>query len=189
MSEQRMDQQTVMYVLIGVVVVLVGIFGYMVYARSQPDAGIPAASPAGIAQNSATPADPNAATGATPSQTAPAASTAVADPKTSTKMVGADPKAHVTTYYNAVVKGDWKTAYALLPTTTRAQLGTVQQYGQAQQGYGIKSYKVTGVQATGDKTVVTVSMQASSIAFSNAWTFSKAGGVWYAVDKKTALNQ
>ena len=186
MPEQRMDQQTVMYVLIGVLVVLVGIFGYMVYARSQPSAGIPAASPGGVAQNSATAADPNAA--AAPAQT-PAASSAVADPRTSTKMVGADPKAHVTSYYNAVVKGDWKTAYALLPSTTRASLGTLEQYGQAQQGYGIKSYKVTGVQADGDKTVVTVSLQASSMAFSNSWTFSKVGGAWYAVDKKTALNQ
>ena len=188
MSEQRMDQQTVMYVLIGVVVVLVVIFGYMVYAHGQQQAGIPAQGNSGIAQN-APATDPNAAATAPQAQTAPGASTVVADPKTSTKMAGADPKAHVSTYYDAVVKKDWKTAYGLLPAPTRTALGTLDQYGQAQASYGITGYKITGVQASGDKTIVTVSLQTSSIAFSNSWTFAKAGGAWYAVDKKTMMNQ
>jgi hypothetical protein len=172
------DQQTMMYLLIGVVVVLIAVVGFMIWQRSQPAATDTAAS----TQAPATTAQPQAPAG-TGSGTAAAAPV---DPKSSTKVSGA-PKTHVQVYYDAAVKGDWKTAYALLPAANRAQ-ATVDSFAQTQKGYGIKSYKIINATEQGNKATVTVSMSTGSYGdFSNQWTFEKIGGQWYVAGKKTMM--
>ncbi len=189
MAEQKssgIDQQTLMYVLIGVVVVLVAVVGFMVYQRSQPSGVLPAGGVGSAAQINGV----NAATGQSSQATTPAGMVAPpsvpVDPKTSTKVDGT-PKAHVEKYYAAAVKGDWKTAYTLLPAANKGQ-STEEQFAQTQQGYGINSFKVTGATESGDQATVTVSMNTQSFgAFSNQWTFQKVNGEWYVAGKKTMM--
>jgi hypothetical protein len=174
-----MDQQTMMYVLIGVVVVLIAVVGFMIWQRSQP--AVPgtaagATSPTGAQTGAQAPAGMGSGT--------PAATPV--DPKTSTKVTSS-PKAHVQSYYDAAVKGDWKTSYGLLPASNRAQ-ATQDSFATTQKGYGIKSYKITNVSEQGNKATVTVSMATGSYGdFSNQWTFEKIGGTWYVAGKKTMM--
>jgi hypothetical protein len=175
------DQQTMMYVLIGVVVVLIAVVGFMIWQRSQPaatDTAVGAATQAPATSGAAgtqAPAGMGAATASTP-----------VDPKSSTKVSGA-PKAHVQAYYDAAVKGDWKTSYGLLPAANRAQ-ATEESFATTQKGYGIKSYKITNASEQGNKATVTVSMTTASYGdFSNQWTFEKVGGQWYVAGKKTMM--
>jgi hypothetical protein len=173
------DQQTLMYVLIGVVVVLIAVVGFTIWQRSQPV--VPGAS-AGATAQAPVQATPQAPQGMGAAPTAPTP----VDPKASTKVTGS-PKAHVTAYYDAAVKGDWKTSYDLLPASNRAQ-ATEESFAQTQQGYGIKSYKVTGATEQGNKATVTVSMSTASYGdFSNQWTFEKVGGQWFVAGKKTMM--
>jgi hypothetical protein len=199
MAEQKsggLDQQTMMYILIGVVVVLIAVVGFMFYQNSQPkgDAtvvglqqgaaptqpGAPAnGAPAGMGQGTATApggaAAPGAATAATP-----------VDPKTSTKVL-TTPKDWVTAYYAAAVKSDWATAYKMLPAALRTQ-STEQQFGDTQKGYGIKGFKVTDSQVQGNKATVTATLETASYGnFSNQWSFEKVGDAWYVAGKKTMM--
>jgi hypothetical protein len=182
-EQQSNNNQTMMYVLVGVVVLLVAVVGYMFYARSQP-ASLNAATtttaatttgaqaPAGMGQQAAT-VDPNAPV----------------DTKTATKVTGADPKAFVSQYYTAVTKKDWATAYKMLPYSVKSQQDEAT-WGSTQNGYGIKSFKVTKSEVQGDSATVVVSMDTASYgAFSNQWTFKKVGDAWYVVSKKTMMGQ
>jgi len=174
-----MDQQTMMYVLIGVVVVLIAVVGFMIWQRSQP-----AATDNQVGAATQAPTQPGAQPPA--GMGAPSAAATPVDPKTSTKVSGA-PKAHVQAYYDAAVKGDWKTSYGLLPASNRAQ-ATEDSFAKTQQGYGIKTYKITNATEQGNKATVTVSMSTGSYGdFSNQWTFEKVGGQWYVAGKKTMM--
>jgi hypothetical protein len=173
------DQQTMMYLLIGVVVVLIAVVGFMIWQRSQP--AVPGASvSAQVPAATGTQTQPPAGMGSAPAAAAPV------DPKSSTKVAGS-PQAHVQKYYDAAVKGDWKTSYGLLPATNRAQ-ATEQSFAETQKGYGIKSYKVIKATEQGNKATVTVSMSTGAYGdFSNQWSFEKIGGQWYVAGKKTMM--
>jgi hypothetical protein len=174
------NQQTMMYVLIGVVVVLIAVVGFMIWQRSQPAATDTGAAATATQQQQA------AQSGAQPPSGMGAATATPVDPKASTKVQGS-PQAHVKAYYDAVVKSDWKTGFALLPQANKAQ-SPESQWAQTQQGYGIKSYKIVNVQEQGTKATVTVSMSTASYGdFSNQWTFEKVGGQWYVAGKKTMM--
>jgi hypothetical protein len=197
MAEQKsggMDQQTMMYILIGVVVVLIAVVGFMFYQNAQPkgDATVvglqpgatatqpgaaPSGAPAGMGQGTAT--APGAAPGAAPAATP-------VDPKTSTKVT-TTPKDWVSAYYTAAVKSDWATAYKMLPAALRSQ-STEQQFGDTQKGYGIKGFKIGTVDEQGNKATVTATLETASYGnFSNQWSFEKVGGQWYVAGKKTMM--
>ena len=179
MADQSKSNQTTMYVLVGVVVLLVAVVGYMFISRSQPatttqpsvGAGAGTGAGAGGAGQQAAPVDPNAPL----------------DTKTATKVTGGDPKAFVSSYYAAVTKKVWAAAYKLLPYSVKSQQNE-KSWGDTQAGYGIKSFKVTSSDTKGDAATVVVSMDTSAYgAFSNNWTFKKVGGQWYVLNKKTAM--
>jgi hypothetical protein len=186
MAEQKsggLDQQTLMYILIGVVVVLVAVVGFMFYQNSQPKTDLAATTQGTAAQPSATTSGAAQAPAGMP-QTAPAA--APVDPKTSTKVT-TTPKDWVNTYYSAAVKGDWATAYKMLPAANRAQADE-SSFAQTQQGYGIKGFKMGAVTEQGNKSTVTATLETASFGnFSNQWTFEKVGGTWYVAGKKTMM--
>ncbi len=183
MAEQNksgVSQQTLMYVLIGVVVVLIAVAGFLAYQRSQPSSVVPATGAGSAAQGAAGVPAAQTPSGMTPVQPTPV------DPKTSTKVAGT-PQAHVDKYYAAAVKGDWKTSYDLLPAPNRGQ-STEAAFATTQQGYGIQSYKIVNVSEQGDKATVTVSMHTASFGdFSNQWSFQKVNGQWYVAGKKTMM--
>jgi len=175
MTDQSKTNQTTMYILVGVVVLLVAVVGYMFISRSQPAATTqaPVAGGAGAAApgQQAAAVDPNAPI----------------DTKTATKVTGGDPKAFVSSYYAAVTKKDWAAAYKLLPYSVKSQQDQ-KSWGDTQAGYGIKSFKVTSSDTKGDTATVVVSMDTAAYgAFSNNWTFKKVGGQWYVLNKKTAM--
>jgi cytoskeletal protein RodZ len=190
MAEQKsggLDQQTMMYILIGVVVVLIAVVGFMFYQNSQPKAGIPAGG--GVAQQAPQQAPATTGQGAAQAPAgmgqAPAAAAPV-DPKASTKVT-TTPKQWVNDYYAAAVKGDWTTAYKMLPAANRAQ-ATEQQFGETQKGYGIKGFKVTDSTEQGNKATVTATLETASYGnFSNQWSFEKVGDAWYVAGKKTMM--
>lgn len=189
------DQQTLMYVLIGVVVALIAVVGFMLWQRSQPVAVSPAGgiSAAQLGSGQTAPTTGQSAMGGS-AGSAPGGvnmgtgtTAAPVDPKTATKATGNNPKDHVQQYYADVVKANWKGAYDLLPAANRSQ-STVDQFGQTQAGYGIKSFKVTASTEQGNKAAVTVNMETTSYGtFSNQWTFQKIGGQWYVEGKKTMM--
>jgi len=183
MAEQQSNSnQTTMYILVGVVVLLVAVVGYMFYARSQ------SATPA-VTQPAAAGAAGSSTTGMGTQQAATVDPNAPLDTKTATKVTGADPKAFVTQYYTAVTKKDWPTAYKMLPYSVKSQQDEAT-WGGTQAGYGIKSFKVTKSDTQGDSATVVVSMDTASYgSFSNSWTFKKVGGDWYVVSKKTMMGQ
>ena len=171
------SNQTTMYILVGVVVLLVAVVGYMFYARNQPSAAVApsttASSTTGMPTQQAAAVDPNAPV----------------DTKTATKVVGVDPKTFVTNYYTAVTKQDWATAYKLLPYSVKSQQDQAS-WGQTQAGYGIKGFKVLSSQTQGDTATVAVSMQTAAYGtFTNTWTFKKVGDSWYVLSKKTSMGQ
>lgn len=204
MAEQKsggLDQQTLMYILIGVVVVLIAVVGFMIYNNSQSKTGIPAGTSAVQQQGAAQPgaAQPGAAaqqgTAQQGTAQAPAgmgsgstggSAAAPVDPKTST-AVTTSPKQWVADYYGAAVKGDWATAYKMLPAANRAQ-SDEKSFAETQQGYGIKSAKVTAAEEQGNKATVTATLETASFGkFQNTWTFEKVNGTWYVAGKKTAM--
>ena len=193
MAEQKsggLDQQTMMYILIGVVVVLIAVVGFMFYQNSQPKT---ASIQQGAATQGAVPPQGTAAQPGSSAQApagmgqAPAATAAApVDPKASTKVT-TTPKDWVTAYYAAAVKSDWATAYKMLPAALRTQ-STEQQFGETQKGYGIKGFKVTDSQVQGNKATVTATLETASYGnFSNQWSFEKVGSDWYVAGKKTMM--
>jgi len=186
MADQTSNSnQTTMYILVGVIVLLVAVVGYMFYVRSQPTT--PADTAAATA-GATTGATTGGTTGATTGQQAATVDpNAPVDTKTATKVSGTDPKAFVTKYYDSVLKKDWATAYQMLPYSVKSQQDQ-NAWGQTTAGYGISNFKVTSSQVNGDKATVVVSMDTASYGtFSNQWTFQKVGGQWYVVNKKTAM--
>ena len=185
MADQSNSNQTTMYLLVGVIVLLVAIVGYMFYVRSQPVA--PADSTAATA-GATTGGTTGATTGGTTGQQAATVDpNAPVDTKTATKVTGGDPKSFVTSYYDAVIKKNWPTAYAMLPYSVKSQQDQTS-WGQTTAGYGIESFKLVSSDVKGDTATVVVSMNTAAYGtFSNQWTFKNVGGQWYVVTKKTAM--
>jgi hypothetical protein len=180
MADQSSSNQTTMYILVGVVVLLVAVVGYMFYARNQPAA---TTNPAITTGASTTGGSTTGQQAATVDPSAPV------DTKTATKVTGGDPKAFVSNYYAAVTKKDWATAYKLLPYSVKSQQDEAS-WGQTQAGYGIKGFTVKSSDIKGDTATVVVSMDTASYGtFSNTWTFKKVGDSWYVLNKKTAMGQ
>lgn len=105
------------------------------------------------------------------------------DPKTATKLVGADPGAHAEAYYKAVDSGDWATAFKLLPADKQTG-SSADALKEQLTGYGITGYKMVSNKTEGDKATVIVDQVTKDYGtFENTWTFVKKDGQWYVESK------
>ncbi|MCX8007781.1 MAG: hypothetical protein N3B11_06685 [Coriobacteriia bacterium] len=159
-------QKTIVIALVAVVVVLAGVIVGLVVLRKP-------ASPS-VASPEANGGTATSGTGGMPSTVA----TAPFDPKTATKVAkGSKPEDHVKAYFEAVVKGDFATAYKLLPADKRAAQDEAS-FAEQLKGYGITGYTIDDVTEKGDETRVLATATMAGGNFQYLWTFVKDGDAW-----------
>lgn len=150
-------------ILVGVIVVLLlAIVAYFVFAGDKSGS---------TADTAAT--DTAATTGM------PAATTATEfDAATATKVpAGETPEEYVTAYFEAVVAGDFQTAYDRLPADKKAAQDATA-FGAQLKGYGVTAFTIDDVTEEGDEAKVTATATMPGGAFAYLWTFVKDGEGW-----------
>lgn len=161
-------------IMLGIIIVLLVVMVGVIMAKSSSDVPSPtAAAPA------STPTGDTGA-GAPAGTAAPAADF---DPTTATKVPeGTSPEDFVAAYYDAILAGDWETAYAAQPA--HKMTGSVADFQAQIEGYGVVSYTVTGSSEQGEQYLVEVDQETGSYGtFTNQWVFMKADGGWVVQDK------
>lgn len=122
---------------------------------------------------------PSTETSVTPPAGMPGSTSTEFDPATATVVeAGLTPEQHVTAYFDAVVGGDFSTAFKMLPTAKKAEYGDEAAFTSQLTGYGITSYTIDGVVETADGTEVTATAVMPGGDFQYLWTFVKDGDNW-----------
>jgi len=165
-TEAAPANKTVVMLLAAIAVLLVAIVGVIVVQ------GNTAAPP--------TSADGAAHTGAQlpPASMGGAMPTGEFDPATATKVPeGQTPEQYVETYFQAIVDGDYATAYELLPADKKAAQ-TADSFAQQLGGYGINAFEMGQVTEQGDERAVNATAVTPMGGFPYMWTFVKDGDGW-----------
>ncbi|MHB1016565.1 MAG: hypothetical protein ACYC2X_01555 [Coriobacteriia bacterium] len=159
---------TVMIVLIAIIVLLAAVIVYFMFT------GAPAAEPTG------TTTEAPATTEVAPPAGMPGTTTeAEFDPATAVKVAeGTTPEQHVTKYFDAVLAGDYTTAYAMLPTSKQESYGTVDAFTEQLKGYGMTEYTIDSALEEGEEAQVTATAVMPGGSFQYLWTFAKDGDGW-----------
>jgi hypothetical protein len=164
-------QSKVVIALAAVVVVLVGVIVGLVVLKKPATPSAPAASTSGTTAGGTTANGTSGMPGSTPANVP-------FDPKTATKVAaGKTPEDHVKAYFDAVVKGDFATAYNLLPADKKAAQDEAA-FAEQLKGYGITSYKIDNVTEKDDETQVLATASMAGGSFQYLWTFVKDGNDW-----------
>jgi hypothetical protein len=101
------------------------------------------------------------------------------DPATATRVAaGLTPEQHVATYFDAVVAGDYATAFAMLPTSKQAEYGDEAAFAEQLAGYGVTDYAIDDVTEADGETQVIATANMPGGAFQYLWTFVKDGEEW-----------
>lgn len=101
------------------------------------------------------------------------------DIATATKVAeGKTPEDHVTAYFDAVVEGDFATAYELLPLDKKTAQDEAAFAAQLE-GYGVESYQIDDVKTTDTGAEITATATMAGGGFQYLWTFVKDGDTWY----------
>lgn len=155
-------------ILLGVIVLLlIAVIVYFMTAGNKAPA-----------TNTATNTNTNTNTGA------PAA--AAFDPATATKVAdGQTPEDHVKKYFDAVIAGDYSTAFKMLPTSKQAEYGDEAAFTQQLQGYGVTGYNVDSGQQQGEEYQVLATATMPGGDFQYLWTFVKGDGGGWLVKART----
>ena len=175
-TQQIDSQQTLVYALIAIAVLLAAIVVFMIVR------------PSGFSSSQ---------TGAAGSATAPSSTllpaemtkpTAVAfDPKTATQLPSdLTPETAMKAYSDAVMAGKWDTAYALLPLESKKAYGSAAGMGSQIKAYNVTGFKVGAPQTSGSDTSITLEEDTAQMNISYAWTFTKVGNAWYVMERKMA---
>lgn len=178
-EEPRNQNQMVMYLMGGIIVLLVAVVGILVARNNSPAANIApvpnatAANPApsGQAQDPA-----GGQTGAPTGMGGAPAAPANFDPKTATKVPnGMTPKQFVEEYYKAIEAGKWDEAFKHLPADKQASQDVASFKAQIE-GYGVNGYSVGEETKQGSDVVVSADQVTTSYGtFMNGWVFTKDG--------------
>jgi len=163
--------KTVTIVLIAIIVLLAAVIAYFLLSGNNGTAADqPAAS--GTASTDTGDATPPAGMSGT-TEAAPF------DPATATKVAeGTTPEQHVTVYFDAVLAGDYATAYAMLPTSKQQSYGTADAFGEQLKSYGMTEYTIDSAVEEGDETQVMATAVMPGGSFQYLWTFVKDGDSW-----------
>lgn len=111
------------------------------------------------------------------------------DPKTATKVPASQkPADFVKAYYQAILDKAWAKAFKMQPATSQ-QGATAEQFGQTQEQYGMKSFKVTSATEQGDTATVVVTQDLGSNGkWGATWTFVKDGKTWLVQKRQVSMN-
>lgn len=101
------------------------------------------------------------------------------DPTTATKVAeGTTPEEHVKVYFDAVLAGDYATAFAMLPTTKQKSYGTADAFGEQLKSYGMTEYKIDSAVEEGEEFKIMATAVMPGGSFQYLWTFVKDGDSW-----------
>jgi hypothetical protein len=180
MSEQTLNNKTLVIGLVVVAVLLAAIVGVLWYQQAQalpepvattapateaaPVAGAPAGMPSGSPGTEAAPTE--------------------VDPETATKVPeGTEPEAFVQAYYEACDAGDWQAAFDALPVDKQAN-NSPEALAEQVTGYGIEGFSIVDSTTQGDTAVIKVDQVTGQYGtFENTWTFVQKDGQWFVVSK------
>jgi len=115
----------------------------------------------------------------------PAASTPATSAEASETVVpaGETPEEFVAAYFEAVVDGDYATAYDRLPADKKAEQ-SLDDFAASIQDYAISGYTIDGVQEDGTQVQVLVTATMSAGSMSYLWTFSQDGDSWVLLSRE-----
>ena len=175
-TQQVDNQQTLVYALIAIAVLLAIIVVFMILR------------PAGTSST---------LTGAAGSSTAPSSTQLPAamtkpvevpfDPKTATKLpAGTTPDVQLKSYSDAVMAGKFDAAYAMLPLASQKAYGSATSMGSQIKAYGVTGFKQSAPQVSGSDTKITLEEDTAQMNVSYTWTFTKVGNDWYVKDRTIA---
>lgn len=100
------------------------------------------------------------------------------DPATATRVPdGETPEQYVIAYFDAVVSGDFQTAYDRLPTDKKAAQDA-EAFASQLTGYGVSAYTIDSAVEEGEEAKVTATATMAGGAFQYLWTFVKDGDGW-----------
>ncbi|GAB4285981.1 MAG: hypothetical protein Kow0067_09380 [Coriobacteriia bacterium] len=164
MSQATGSNRTVL-ILAGVVVVLLGaIIAILLLQGGPADTGTSAGQTAA----------PDTGGSAMP----PTTSDTPFDPATATKVPdGQTPEEYTKEYFDAIVAGDFATAYALLPADKKAAQEEAS-FAEQLSGYGISDYTIDDVTEEGEEVRVTATAITPNGSFQYLWTFVAEGDGW-----------
>jgi hypothetical protein len=101
------------------------------------------------------------------------------DPATATKVeAGKTPEEHVKAYFDAVVAGDYATAYKMLPAAKQADYGSESAFAEQLKSYGVTAYTIDDVTEEGGEAKITATASMPGGSFQYLWTFVKEGDTW-----------
>ena len=114
-------------------------------------------------------------------------SSAAFDPATATKVpAGQQPGAFVKAYYQAILDKKWDVAFKMQPAAS--QQGTVQDFQQTEQMYGLKSFGIVSAVSEGATATVVVRQDlGKNGVFGAQWTFVKPGSQWLVKQRDIAI--
>ncbi len=159
--------KTVIALLAVVVVLLAAIVAIVVLQK-------PAVAP--VTADPGTTGTETSSTGVMPST--PATDVAF-DVKTATKVAaGVTPEQHVKAYFDALVKDDYTTAYALLPLDKKAAQDEATFAAQLAE-YDVQKYTIDDVKTTDTGAEITATATMAGGDFQYLWTFVKDADTWY----------
>ena len=109
------------------------------------------------------------------------------DPATATKVpAGQQPEAFVKAYYQAILDKKWDVAFKMQPAAS--QQGTVQDFQQTEQMYGLKSFGIVSAVSEGATATVVVRQDlGKNGVFGAQWTFVKPGSQWLVKQRDIAI--
>lgn len=115
----------------------------------------------------------------------PAASTPATPAEASETVVpaGETPEEFVVAYFEAVVDGDYATAYDRLPADRKAEQ-TYDDFAASIRDYAISGYAIDGVQEDGTQVQVLVTATMSAGSMSYLWTFAQDGDSWVLLSRE-----
>ncbi len=163
--------KTVTIVLIAIIVLLAAVIAYFLFSGNNGTAADQPASTGTASTDTGNATPPAGMPGTT--EAAPF------DPATATKVAeGTTPEQHVTVYFDAVLAGDYATAYAMLPTSKQQSYGTADAFGEQLKSYGMTEYTIDSAVEEGDETQVLATAVMPGGSFQYLWTFVKDGEGW-----------
>jgi hypothetical protein len=172
-QSQSNNQQTIVYMLGAIAVLLIAIIIYLVFFWG------PQSKSASVGGNASTAASDQAAQNIA-SQMPPAAQNVQFDPKTATKLpAGMTPDVALKTYMEDITHSQFAGAYALLPLAQKQSYVSADQYASTVKGYGITGYRLGKSQQSGSDVQIVSEQDTPAMNITYTWVYTKVGNDWY----------